>query len=45
MPQRSRTWLPESAYEWIASASMALEPLKIAAAVLAAAMARFAPSA
>jgi hypothetical protein len=26
--------LPESAKEWIASASMALEPVKIAAAVL-----------
>src|SRR5688572_22369919 len=45
MPQRSRPWLPLSAYEWIASASIELEPVAIAAPVLATAMARFAPSA
>jgi hypothetical protein len=45
MPQSSKPWLPLSANEWIASASMALEPVNTAAAVLATAMARFAPSA
>src|SRR5688572_24346906 len=45
IPQRSRPWLPLSAYEWIASASIELDPVAIAAPVLATAMARFAPSA
>jgi len=37
--------LPESANEWIASASIALEPVAIAAPSFVAAIARFAPSA
>jgi len=45
MPQSNSPWLPESAKEWIASASIALDPVASAAAVFAAAMARFAPNA
>src|SRR5438552_3995409 len=44
-PRISSAWLPQSAKEWMASASSDDEPVATAPAVLAAAMARFAPSA
>src|SRR6187402_1370484 len=45
MPSRSRPWLPQSAAEWTASASMAPDPVKRAATSLATKMAKLAPSA
>jgi hypothetical protein len=45
MPRRRRSWLPQSAVEWTASASIELDPVIAAAAYLVTAMARFAPSA
>ena len=44
-PHSSSPWLPQSANEWIASASIDDEPVKIAPAVLASAIAKLAPSA
>src|SRR6185436_19104288 len=35
IPNSSSTWLPQSAAEWMASASIALEPVTAAAAPLA----------
>jgi hypothetical protein len=45
MPSSSSAWLPQSANEWIASASIALEPVAIAATSFATPIAKFAPSA
>ena len=45
MPSSKRPWLPQSANEWIASASIADEPVYAAPALLARAMAKLAPSA
>ena len=45
MPQSRSPWLAQSAYEWIASASIDDEPVKIAPPVLASAIRKFAPSA
>jgi hypothetical protein len=45
MPISNRPWLAQSANEWIASASMAPEPVKTAAANLAVAMPPLAASA
>src|SRR5438132_14045661 len=41
----SSAWLPQSAYEWMASASIADEPVKAAPPVFATAIARLAPRA
>src|SRR4249919_1930988 len=45
MPQSRSPWLAQSAYEWIASASIDDDPVKIAPPVLATAIRKFAPSA
>src|SRR5882762_444563 len=45
MPNSSSTWLPQSAAEWIASASIALEPVTAAATALAIRIPLLAPSA
>src|SRR6266850_6727884 len=45
MPNSSSTWLPQSAAEWIASASIALEPVTAAATPLAIRIPLLAPSA
>jgi hypothetical protein len=45
MPSSSRPWFAQSAYEWIASASIDDEPVYTAPAVLAIAIRKFAPSA
>src|SRR5258708_12805070 len=45
MPNSSSTWLRQSAAEWIASASIALEPVTAAATPLAIRISLLAPSA